>query len=132
MSLAPILPALVAEVLRARYDRLDVESSTPRREILPPQVRPAIRLRGQGRAQVSGGGVLISRLLAVTFNDREPLMLSPLDLVDDVTGFVLPAYMAALPGVELKLRQRRATHVRSDGGLRVAVHHWSASASLAG
>ncbi|MEV5765661.1 hypothetical protein AB0L34_13995 [Micromonospora sp. NPDC052213] len=129
MSLDPILPALVAEVFRARYDGIDIEPTPPRTEILPPPTRPAIRLRGRGHAR---GGVLVSRLLVLTFSDGEPLTLSPLDLVDNVTGFVLPKLMTALPGVELKLRQHRATRVQSDGGLSIAVHHWSASASLAG
>ncbi|WP_200215399.1 hypothetical protein [Micromonospora coerulea] len=131
MSLDLILPALVAEVFRARYDGIDIEPTPPRAGILPPQARPAIRLRGRGQANARGG-VLVSRLLVVTFSDSAPLALSPLDLVDDVSGFVLPELMTALPGVELKLRQHRATRVQSGGGLSVAVHHWSASASLAG
>lgn len=129
MSLDSILPALVAEVLKARYPSVDIEPAAPGVEILPPASRPAIRLRGQ-RGPGTQGGIIVSRLLVVSFGRREPLNLSPLDLTDATSAAVLPQLMTALPGVELRLRERRPAEVRVNRGHRLTLHRWSASASL--
>lgn len=130
MSLDPILPSLVAEVLRARYPHIDIEPAAPGVEIRPPESRPAIRLRGQQGPRVQAG-VIAGRLLVVTFGESGPLNLSPLDLTDDATSAtVLPRLMTELPGVELRLRQRRPPEARVNRGHWLTLHRWSASASL--
>ncbi|WP_091614831.1 hypothetical protein [Micromonospora mirobrigensis] len=129
MSVDPILPPLIAEVLRARYPGIDVQAVAPGQEILPPESRPAIRVRGQ-RGPRTQDGVIASRLLVVAFGEREPLTLSPVDLTDAASAMVLPPLMTALPGVDLRLRERRAPEVRHNRGRKLTLHHWCASASL--
>ncbi|SCG69625.1 hypothetical protein GA0070609_4430 [Micromonospora echinaurantiaca] len=129
-----IVPALVTRVLYNAYgDCFTVEATAIKRgDHLPPaESLPLIRVRPRA-ASWTANGRMIQRLTIVTFaQDNEPPMPNHRDLIDR-WGYVLPDYLAGLPGVVMELRSTDKATIRANRPEcpSYSAVYWSAAVAL--